>query len=1177
METSKLKKFAQYARRLLLEQVGAKLALVLDASSAARRENPQAVSQLEKQIAASGREQLIDKVAYTWFNRICALRFMDVNGYTRIHVVSPADEGQFQPEILAEAKAGHIDEDRVPEKARQQIQALLSGTAPSHDPQQEAYRLLVVAECNSYHDAMPYLFERIADFTELLMPDDLLSGNSILAYTREAMTPDACEDVEVIGWLYQFYISEKKDQVFEGLKTNQKIGPENIPAATQLFTPHWIVRYLVENSLGRLWMLNYPDSPLARQMEYYIKPEQPETDFLKIEKPEDIKVCDPACGSGHMLTYAFDLLYAIYEEVGTDPSEIPEKILIHNLYGIELDERAGELAAFALTMKARDKQRRFFNKGVKPNICVLEKVEFTSDELDEYMAEVGRDLFTVDLRETLHQFAEADNFGSLIRPKLASVQDVLSLLEAKDQAGNLFLKDTHDKVLKVLHQADYLSQKYHVVVANPPYMGAGGMNVRLTAWAKGKYPGSKSDLYTMFIERSLKLSKQSGMMAFVTIQNWMFLTSFEKFRRSFLSKVSVRNLIQIGYNSFPELNSKIVQAAAFVAQNGSENKKAEYINLNDAPQSANKKTVFLGKKFANSIFRVDQGAFEKIEGSPLAYWLSDTFMHLFSLPKLAEVAYAKMGMRTGNNERFLRQWFEVSNCKSGFGYVSAQDAKNSGRKWFPYQKGGENRKWYGVQDLVVNWEGNGKEIKDLTREKYPELGDNLGWKITNEEFYFRPGGGWTALTSGKFSVRYYPAGFIIDTKGQCLYKKSKNDVEILIGTMNCVVAEKLLSVTCPTLDFNSGPVGNTPFLELSPDLSFRAENNSKDLIQFHRSDWDAYETSWGFTTLPLLAPEYLAETLAETYSRLRAHWRSMTEEVQRLEEESNRIFIEAYGLQDELSSEVPLGEITLACNPAYRYGGKATEAELDERLRADTIAELLHYAVGCMFGRYSLDKPGVVLSNQGDTLAEYLRQVPEPRFMPDVDNVIPLLDGEWFADDVTERFRSFLRVTFGEEHYEENLAFIEQSLGKDVRKYFIKDFYADHVKRYKKRPIYWLFASPKGTFSALIYLHRYRPDTVSVVLQYLRDFRKKLAARLDYLQQVGISTSASQGEKTRALKEIETLKKQLMELDDYERDTLYPLATEQVLLDLDNGVKVNYLKLGPALKKIVGLDAKGED
>ncbi|KMN24580.1 restriction endonuclease [Pseudomonas helleri] len=567
METTKLKKFALHARRLLLEQVGAKLALVLDASSAARRGNPQAVAQLEKQIAASNREQLIDKVAYTWFNRFCALRYMDVNGYTRIRVVSPADEGQFQPEILAEAKAGHIDDERVPEKVLQQIQALLSGNAPSHDPQQEAYRLLVVAECNSFHSAMPYLFERIADYTELLMPDDLLSGNSVLAYTREAMTPDACTDVEVIGWLYQFYISEKKDAVFEGLKKNQKITPENIPAATQLFTPHWIVRYLVENSLGRLWMLNHPGSPLAGQMEYYIKPEAEEIDFLRITCPEDIKVCDPACGSGHMLTYAFDLLYAIYEEMGTDPSEIPEKILTHNLYGIELDERAGELAAFALTMKARAKQRRFFNKAIKPNICVLEKVAFSHDELDEYITAVGRDLFTIDLRETLKQFEEADNFGSLIRPKLTSVQNVLPVLEAKDLAGNLFLAGTHAKVLQVLRMADYLSPRHAVVIANPPYMGGKGMNGRLGAWAKENYPSSKSDLFAMFIERNLDLAVPAGAVAMITMQSWMFLSSFESLRVRILGKHTILSMAHLGARAFDSIGGEVVSTTAFVLEN----------------------------------------------------------------------------------------------------------------------------------------------------------------------------------------------------------------------------------------------------------------------------------------------------------------------------------------------------------------------------------------------------------------------------------------------------------------------------------------------------------------------------------------------------------------------------------------------------------------------------------
>lgn len=588
MDTSKLKKFAQFARRTLREQVSAKLALVRASGSAARREHPESVNRLEEAIKQTGEEQVIERVAYTWFNRFCALRFMDVNRYTRIGVVSPA-EGQFQPEILAEAKMGHIDEDMVPPKTRQQIAGLLAGKAPSHDPQGEAYRLLVVAACNAWHQSMPFLFERIDDYTELLMPDDLLSGSAILAYTREAMTPDACADVEVIGWLYQFYISEKKDAVFEGLKKNQKIAPENIPAATQLFTPHWIVRYLVDNALGRLWLLNRPQSRLAEQMEYYIPPEQPETDFLRIKGPEDIKVCDPACGSGHMLTYAFDLLYAMYEEEGYDPAEIPEKILTHNLYGIELDERAGELAAFALTMKARARQRRFFNKRVKPNICVLEKVSFSREELDEYMGAVGRDLFTHGLRETLQQFSEADNFGSLIVPRVTNVADVLATLEAKDMAGNLFLSDTHQRVLRVLRMADYLSPRYAVVVANPPYMGGKGMNGRLSAWAKENFPRSKSDLFAMFIERNLDLAVKGGAVAMITMQSWMFLSSFEALRSHILNQHTILSMAHLGARAFDSIGGEVVSTTAFVLENAHKPAyRGAYLRLVDGNSEAEK-------------------------------------------------------------------------------------------------------------------------------------------------------------------------------------------------------------------------------------------------------------------------------------------------------------------------------------------------------------------------------------------------------------------------------------------------------------------------------------------------------------------------------------------------------------------------------------------------------------
>ena len=1179
METAKLKKFAQFARRSLIEQVSAKLKLTLSPESSARREHPAAIKKLEEAIKGHGKEQVIERVAYIWFNRFCALRFMDVNRYTRIGVVSPA-EGQFQPEVLAEAKMGHIDEEMVHDKVRQQIFALLDGKAPSRDPQGEAYRLLVVAACNFWNKAMPFLFQRIDDYTELLMPDDLLSGNSILAYTREAMTPDACEDVEVIGWLYQFYISEKKDEVFDGLKKNKKITPENIPAATQLFTPHWIVRYLVENSLGRLWLLNRPDSKLVERMDYYIKPEQPEADFLRIGKPEEIKICDPACGSGHMLTYAFDLLYAIYEEEGVDPAEIPEKILTNNLFGIEIDERAGELAAFALTMKARAKQRRFFNKGVKPNICVLENVHFDGSELKDYLDFVGRDLFTAPLQTTLRQFEEADNFGSLIRPDVTDVDGMLRILESKNVSGQLFISMTHQKVLQALRQAGYLSPKYHVVIANPPYMGGKGMNGRLAAWAKDNYPSSKSDLFAMFMERALVMSLKRGFMAMINMQSWLFLSSFESLRVKLLSTSTLITMAHLGERGFDTIGGAVVSTTAFVFENVHHpEKRGDYLRLIDGRSEAEKAKMAreaVKKSDCGWFYRASTLDFKKIPGSPIAYWVSSALRNAFEKGyPLKQIGDTRQGMATSDNGRFLRVWSEVDFDDMCMGAASHIEASRSGRKWFPYNKGGGFRKWYGNAEHVINWENDGAEVIGYAASLYGSATRTI--KSLSE--YFKPSISWSKISSGHLAMRYYPNGFIFDVAGCCIFTDSEKVRKNLLGLANSYSTRRLLTAISPTLNFEAGHIASLPIL----DAVKEAPPNVVDrLIRYARSDWDAYETSWDFTGLPLLNPDYRQPTLKATYQKLRAHWREMTLEMQRLEQENNRIFIEAYGLKDELTPDVPLNEITLTCNPHYRYGGDKSEEELDALLLADTMRELVSYAVGCMFGRYALDKPGLILANQGETIEDYLKRVPEPSFPADDDNVIPMLDGDWFTDDIAERFRKFLRVAFGEEHYEANLQFVEKALGKngkarDIRDYFLKDFYSDHVRRYKKRPIYWLFSSPKGSFNALIYMHRYRPDTVSVVLNdYLREFRTKLTSHKNHLEAISISGSSSQGEKTKALKEIEKVTKMIAEMEEYEREVLYPLATEQVEIDLDDGVKVNYPKLGAALKKIVGLDAAEE-
>jgi type II restriction/modification system DNA methylase subunit YeeA len=1171
METVKLKKFAQFARRNLMKQVSVKLKLVIADNTPVRRENTKAIQQLEKAVYRFGKEQVIEQVAYTWFNRFCALRFMDVNRYTRIGVVSPA-EGQFQPEILAEAKMGHIDESMVSEKIRQKVFALLDGKSPSQDSQGEAYRLLLVTACNYWHRAMNFLFEHINDYTELLMPDDLLSGNSILAYTREALTPDVCEGVEVIGWLYQFYISEKKDAVFADLKKNKKITPENIPAATQLFTPHWIVRYLVENSLGRLWMLNRPNSSLIEKMEYYIKPEQPETDFLRINKPEEIKFCDPACGSGHILAYAFDLFYAIYEEEGYEPAEIPGKILNHNLYGIEIDDRAGTLAAFALTMKARTRHRRFFRKPVTPNICVLKNIQFDDKEINDYMDFIGRDLFTAPLQITLRQFEEAGNFGSLIRPEITDVAGFLKIWESKNIEEHLFLRQPHQKVLQVLRQVDYLSPKYHVVVANPPYMGGKGMNGRLGAWLKDNYADVKSDLFSAFIVRNTELTLPKGQLGFMSPFVWMFISSYEKLRSFIINRKTITSLVQLEYSGF---DGATVPICTFTLENDHRpDFKGGYVRLSDFRGSENQ-----GPRTIEAISNIECGWFYRaaasnfnlVPGNPITYWVDPTFLKLFQTEKrIDDISPPRIGMMTTNNNLFLRVWHEVSNKNIGFNYTDIEEAIASTTKWFPYNKGGDYRKWAGNCEFIVDWENGGQSIKLAGMTSF-----------RGKEFYFKEGITWGDVSSAIFSCRYTTKGRIFDIKGTSCFP-TEHDLPLVMSVLNSTVGTYVLKFLNPTISFQSGDIRRIP-IPYNALKNVISVETLKSLISTSTEDWNRYETSWGFTIHPLLNPDYHQSNLKATYQNLRAHWFEMTQEMQRLEEENNRIFIEAYGLQDELTPEVPLKEITLTCNPHYRYGSNKSEEELEALLLADTMRELVSYAVGCMFGRYSLDKPGLILANQGETIEDYLKQIPEPGFTPDEDNVIPLLNADWFSDDITERFKQFLRITFGEAHYEENLTFIEQGLnikGKrsySLRDYFLNEFYSDHVKRYKKRPIYWLFSSPKGSFNALIYMHRYQPYTASTVLSYLRDFKnEKLRAHKNQLEAVSISASASKNDKAKAVKEIENINKIITELATYERDILYPLATKQVEIDLDDGVKVNYPKFGDALKKIPGLTSEEE-
>lgn len=571
----------------------------------------------------------------------------------------------------------------------------------------------------------------------------------------------------------------------------------------------------------------------------------------------------------------------------------------------------------------------------------------------------------------------------------------------------------------------------------------------------------------------------------------------------------------------------------------------------------------MGKYF----YRVSAFNFKKIPSEPIAYWLSESFLNLYENHRLDQDFSVKEGVGTRNDDVFMKMCWEVSTSVIG-----------RNRRWILTDKAGDFRKWYMGPDFLMDWENNGERIKN-----YRNPDGSLRSRPQNLDFLYKEAVTWGLIGSGVTSFRWRPSGYGFTSAAPSLFGEN---VFSTIGQMNSVILRELLKVRGATLNVTSGVVSELPYLKLPSSLAEKVIKAAETAVSSAKYDWNSFEPAWDFTDLPLLHPDHRQPSLKASYQNLRTHWRELTLEMQRLEEENNRIFIDAYGLQDELTPEVPLSEITLTCNPHYRYGGDKTEEELEALLLADTMRELVSYAVGCMLGRYSLDKPGLILANQGETLADYLAQVPQPSFMPDEDSVIPMLDGDWFADDITLRFRQFLRVAFGEAHYEDNLAFIEQALnlkGKrnySLRDYFLGEFYADHVRRYKKRPIYWLFSSGNGknggSFNALVYMHRYRPDTVSVVLKYLRDYREKLSTERERQLAASINPATSQGDKTRAIKEAERLAKVLTELDDYERDTLYPLATEQLQIDLDDGVKVNYLKFGAALKKIVGLDAKGE-
>ena len=1155
---------------------------------------------LIERIQKDGFVQTMEAVAYTWFNRFAALRYMELHdflnhGYRALS--STSDTTGALPDLLTHA-TDIVQTGSLPGlNAAEVMELKLAGNRDG-----ELYRKLLVAQCNALSNAMPFLFERIDDETELLLPDNLLRTDSIIAKLVDAIPEEDWQEIEVIGWLYQFYISEKKDHVI-----GKVVKSEDIPAATQLFTPNWIVQYLVQNSVGRLWLMANPSSTLASDWPYYIQsaeqtPEvQAELDALiqvRMDEdggtlnPETITVLDPACGSGHILVVAYDVLKAIYLERGYRLREIPRLILEKNLYGLDIDDRAAQMAGFALLMKARADDRRLFTatddngQPIPPKLNVLSLKEskgldaqalyadlaafidaapstsdagfaknelFPETQVQMSFGEVAAPrsatnsvLSQKDIAELISTFEHAKTFGSLIQmspQRLPTLRKQLSILSEAAQKADWVGKAAANDLLPLAHQAIVLGMQFDAVVANPPYMGGKGMNSALKDFAKKSFPDSKSDLFAMFIERGFDWCKPCGFNSMVTMQSWMFLSSYEAMREKLVTQRTIQTMAHLGARAFGEISGEVVQTTAFVLQGQHfSGFKPAFFRLVDGHE-AQKEAALRGNQ--NRFDDTEQDKFKKIPGSPIAYWATENSRNVFSEHlSIDEYALPRQGMATGDNNRFIRLWFEVRKNDSGFFMPNKESAWESGRKWFPYNKGGPFRKWYGNNEFLIRFD----------KPTYAIL-KTMGNNCPSEHLYFHPGVTWSAISSGSLSVRYDDAGFIFSNAGMKVFAKRDEERGVVLLNILCFlntpVAEKLISYLSETINFDQGLIARLPLVKI-PGL----EDIASRLIKYARDDWNFSETSWDFDRLHWLSDNKSSTLISNSWDRWMRQSKERVSQVKLLEQENNRLFINAYGLQGELSPEVPENQITI------------TRAD-----REKDSQRLISYAIGCMMGRYSLDEPGLIYAHAGNVDFDASRY---KTFPADADGILPLTDEHWFADDAPERVREFLQAVWGPDTLDENMAWLAESLGtkgsetpaETIRRYIADKFYKDHLQTYKKRPIYWLFSSGKqGAFQALVYLHRYNESTLARMrAEYVVPLTGKMQARIDMLQKDALAASSTAA-RNKINKEIEKLTKKHAELLAYD-EKLRHYADMRIKLDLDDGVKVNYGMFGDLLDSV---------
>lgn len=1147
---------------------------------------------LVEDVARRGFEQVMEEAAYTWFNRFVALRFMELRGWLACGcMVLGSESSTGLPAILDHL--ADLDDTVFPAEVLARARELrLAG-----DREEELYHLLLIAQCNALHACLPLLFEKVSDTSELLLPDNLLYSDSVIRRLVREIPDKDWESVEIIGWLYQFYISEKKAAVI-----GKTVKTEDIPAATQLFTPNWIVQYMVQNTLGRQWLAAAPDSSLREHMPYYIEPAAQEDGVREALaaatptglEPERLTLLDPACGSGHILVEAYNIFKRIYQERGYRSRRIPRLILENNLFGLDIDPRAAQLTQFVLLMLARKDDSRILEDPPAMHVmalhtsrlwqdqaarealvgCLLHDLPANGDARQLSLLDARPDTADAgDLRQALDAllrlFAQADAFGSLLRVPDSlrrALPDLRCCLENARDTGSELCRSQAEALEPLLRQAELLSRTYDCVVANPPYMGSKGQNAALKTFLKDEYNDAKSDLFSAFILRNLELTREHGQLGFMSPFVWMFISSYEKLRHFIISEKCITSLVQLEYSGF---DGATVPICTYTFENSKLPRyKGSYIRLSDfrgAENQGPKTLEAIQNPACGWFFTATAEDFKKIPGSPVAYWVSDNVRNIFAEnPPLGTVAEARQGLATADNNRFLRFWPEVNIASIGFSMSSCSDALRSAKQWFPYNKGGEFRKWYGNQEYVVNWEKDGQEIRNFFDEN-----GRLRSRPQNTVFYFRESVSWSDVTSAVNAFRFYPKGFIHDIKGQSLFGFNSQEKKHILSFLNLKFIYRLTKILNPSLSFQVGNLNQLPHLDFCQD--------SSECIMLEKSDWDAYETSWDFQSLPLLRPEYRSHSLPAAYAGVRAAWQAMTEEMQRLEEENNKVFIEAYGLQDELTPDVPLKEITLTCNPFYRYGVDAEQADaatrtaLEDRLRADSVKELLSYAIGCMMGRYSLDAAGLVYAAAGNADFDAGKYT---TFPADEDGIVPLGDMPWFDDDAAHRFREFCLAVWGEESLEENLRFVADQLDPKrgetpeatIRRWLSGKFFKDwHCKVYKKRPIYWLFSSGKHkAFECLVYLHRFNSNTLPRMrAAYVTPLQGKIAARLELLEreEAGAGSTSS---RNALKKQRELLLKKQDELRHFD-DLLRHYADQNIQLDLDDGVKVNYAKLADLL------------